>query len=59
MDKGKPGRPPEPVRCQCGKNSLHRAKLRAWDCCKAAGLMARVPRPGRKKGGKNRPKEKR
>ena len=29
-------------RCLCGKSTLKRAKARAFDCCKAAGVMERL-----------------
>jgi excisionase family DNA binding protein len=28
-------------RCACGANTVKRAKLRAFDCCKRAGVMER------------------
>jgi excisionase family DNA binding protein len=28
-------------RCPCGANTVKRAKLRAYDCCKRAGVMER------------------
>jgi hypothetical protein len=31
-------------RCPCGANPLARAKRRAFDCCKRAGLMPRGKR---------------
>lgn len=37
------GRPfSEAKRCLCGAHTLTRAKSRAYDCCKAAGLMERT-----------------
>jgi hypothetical protein len=27
-------------RCRCGKNTLKRAKMRNFDCCKKAGVLA-------------------
>lgn len=52
------GRPRAKERCYCGQNSLHRATLRAFDCCKRAG---RYPtgkpkpqaKPVRGKGGRS------
>ena len=29
-------------RCPCGKSTLTRAKARAYDCCKAAGVVERL-----------------
>ena len=31
------GRPRDPERCYCGRNSLSRARQRRFDCCKRAG----------------------
>jgi hypothetical protein len=32
------GAPRQTNRCPCGTNTLHRARLRSFDCCKAAGI---------------------
>lgn len=37
------GRKPDEDRCPCGENKLSRAEARAFDCCKAKGLMPRGP----------------
>jgi Asp-tRNA(Asn)/Glu-tRNA(Gln) amidotransferase A subunit family amidase len=36
-NKGKPKKPLAP-RCYCGKNTRHTAGLRAFACCKKAGI---------------------
>ena len=35
----KGGRPRSTERCYCGMRSLHSATLRAFDCCKKAGVF--------------------
>jgi len=33
------GRPKESKRCYCGAHTWERAKSRAFDCCRAAGVL--------------------
>lgn len=38
-DRAKGKHPRKAERCPCGQNTLRRAKARAYDCCKRAGVL--------------------